>query len=367
VSTERSREKEVVTIEDQHIHATFQKIWFENGGKHCHLRGFQYLSVPSGEENSLRQELEGAKPREYCSFIIQDWKNKRISECSSDPEFLANYFTKSDLPYETSPAFFSREVLRKYKDTPEKYTIDKDKIYCRGAWQLQYGINDMGQVHAYICYLSYLPYKEQLYWKHYNEEPKAGLSATTVARDFYAEFVTDPFDPLSELKTLLVSFPSIEGKCEYGPIWRPPNKDIVEQLIYMTGDSQKEWENDIHLLDKAVVEGLNARSLRKIVQSLSPILPNTETLRSIKLLGELLRLKDIAEDIREDVIAPLEELHMIRSKVFGHRKGEDASEIIASILTTHKTFSKHERHLVGKLYTSMRIFAELIQKGVLSL
>ena len=367
VITEQSREKKVANIEDQHIHATVQIIGFENGGKHYNLRGFQCLSVPRGEETSLRQELEGEKPREYCTFTIKDWKNKRVVECSSDPESFASYFTKSDLPYETSPAFFSREVLRKYKDNPEKYTIKESIIYCRGAWQLQYGINDVGQVHAYICYLSYLPHKEQLHWKQYNEEPRAGLSATTVARDFYAEFVTDPFDPLRELKALLESFPSIEGECEYGSIWMPPSKEIVKQLIYMTGESKKEWEEDIHLLDKAVVEGLKAKSLRKIVQSLSTTLPNIERLGSIKLLGELLRLKDIAEDIRGEVITPLEELHEIRSKISGHREGEDASKLIASILRAHKTFSKHERHLVGKLYTAMRIFAELIQKDILTL
>ena len=45
-------------------------------------------------------------PREYASFIAYDWKNRVVTEISTAPGATANYFTKSALPFELSPAFF---------------------------------------------------------------------------------------------------------------------------------------------------------------------------------------------------------------------------------------------------------------------
>src|SRR6266850_1400307 len=62
--------------------------------------------------------------RSYETFKIHDWKNDRLVEWSSAPSELSNYFTKSEKPFEISPAFFNPEVLTKYKADPEKYDLD---------------------------------------------------------------------------------------------------------------------------------------------------------------------------------------------------------------------------------------------------
>ena len=51
------------------------------------------------------KDEEDPSKMQYASFKIHDWKNQRNVETSCAPEFLANYFTKSDKPYEISPAF----------------------------------------------------------------------------------------------------------------------------------------------------------------------------------------------------------------------------------------------------------------------
>ncbi len=43
---------------------------------------------------------------------------------STAPGATANYFTESDLPFETTPAFFRPDVLLKYKFDSEKYTLE---------------------------------------------------------------------------------------------------------------------------------------------------------------------------------------------------------------------------------------------------
>jgi hypothetical protein len=86
-------------------------------------------------------------------------KNGVIREISCAPGATANYFTESDLPFELSPAFFSPEVLRKYKADSDKYSLAGRSISCRCAWSLQtYDVNEAGQVHTYLVYLRNLPY-----------------------------------------------------------------------------------------------------------------------------------------------------------------------------------------------------------------
>ncbi|WP_446808486.1 hypothetical protein ACH50O_14495 [Methylomonas sp. 2BW1-5-20] len=100
----------------------------------------------------------------------------------------------SDLPFATSPAFFRPEVLLKYKADPDKYQIESRSIHCRGGWFLKsFDINEAGQVHAYLCDLSHLPYAEQLYWKSFNEPPKAGISTRAYRSDFLAQWDKAPF------------------------------------------------------------------------------------------------------------------------------------------------------------------------------
>ena len=129
-----------------------------------------------------------------------DWKNGVVREISTEPGNTANYFTKSGLPFEVSPAFFRPDVLLRYKSDSDKYTLQDRSISCRGAWHLQtYDINEAGQVHTYIVYLRSLPYEEQLYWKAHNEAPKASISKRAFRSDFEGRWENE-YDALQNLR-----------------------------------------------------------------------------------------------------------------------------------------------------------------------
>ena len=117
------------------------------------------------------------------------------------PKALASYFeTDFPLPFQTTPAFFTPDVLQKYKADPEKFTLEHRSIQSRGGWYLKsYDVNEVGQVHAYLCDLAMLPYKEQLYWQSFNEWPKGSISRRAFETDFEGKFTTIE-DPLLELK-----------------------------------------------------------------------------------------------------------------------------------------------------------------------
>ena len=98
---------------------------------------------------------EDHSKKQYAIFKILDRKNRCLVETSCSPQHIVNYFTKSDLPWEISPAFFRPEVLVRYKNDPEKYSFRGRGISCRNAWHLEtLDINEEGQVHTYIGYLA---------------------------------------------------------------------------------------------------------------------------------------------------------------------------------------------------------------------
>ena len=76
------------------------------------------------------------------------------------PQRPITWYRKTICRMPSRPRFFRAEVLSKYKNDPDKYTINEEhrSISCRGSWDLRsYGISEAGQVYAYICDLMLLP------------------------------------------------------------------------------------------------------------------------------------------------------------------------------------------------------------------
>lgn len=262
---------------------------------------------------SIQEIEELEKTKEYASFIIQDWKNNCEVEWSSSPEELDSYFVETGKPFETSPAFFHPDVLLKYKGDPDKYEFNQRRIYCRGAWSLKtYDINDEGQVHTYICYLGYLPYKEQLHWKQYNEKPKGKISERAYETDFMAEWVTE-YNPLSEIKSLFNKFPSYKGT----PIWLPkePLDELNNKVHYVTSGKVSEYKDFLLGLTILVVDGLQTKSLSGLVKDEKGY---DKQMKSLGLLRLLLVKENVEASCVAEIIKPLRDLQTKRSKFGGH-------------------------------------------------
>ncbi len=307
------------------------------------IRGFQIIRNKE-KLSKMRKILEGKEDREYVSFIIHDFKNKKIVEWSSNPNELGSYFVKNDLPFGTSPAFFNPQILLKYKQDYEKYSFAYRQINCRGAWSISYDINEEGQVHAYISDLSRLPYEEQLYWKSYNEKPKAGISSRAFDSDFLAKWDFD-YDPLFSLKEILKKFPKINYKGENIKIWElpnVPNPNLIDNLCYVDTNSKKEWEDQVLNLAKIIVDGLDTNTIKKISKELNCY---GENLGSIKLLSNILKSIKMSSDEIEAIIDPLKIIWDIRSNIVAHPhkaypKGDLKKQFRDILIKTDKSLRK---------------------------
>jgi len=317
------------------------------------VRGFQVIRNKQPRKVMLAR-LTGSdlEPKKYETFISWDWKHERVAKLSCDPHKLGNYFVESDKPFETSPAFFKPDVLLKYKQDPEKYTLGQRHIRCRNSWYLQtYDVNEAGQVFTYLCYLGDLPYNEQLHWKQYNENPKAGISERALKTDFKAEWDLS-YEPLSELKASLEKLSRNKGE-----LWTCRDSSLYTQLNYVVSDSVKEWADEIQTLDKLVVEGLNYPYIKGLSQSLNCYDPN---LGSVKLLGAILKAKGINNLEIEQIIAPLGEIQFLRTKFSAHVSDTaEKDQIRKKIVSEHGTLKRHFRSLVEKTDKGIKILLEL--------
>ena len=320
-----------------------------------YLRGFQIIDCKEPKESVLKNiiSLNTDGYKEYVKFLAHDWKNKLVSELSCDPQKLGNYFIKSEMPYETSPAFFKKDILLKYQNDPDKYTIDGRSINCRGAWHLKsYDINEEDQVHVYLIDLAQLPYQEQLYWKAYNEKPKGTISKRAFINDFEGEIYHD-YDPLHNLKSQL------KAMYTEGLSWFY-NKDIklIDEIHFLTTSSKKEWKQSITTLNILLVDNFNKQGLTKLAGA-SDIMVSKEY-GSLKILREYLIKKEHEKDLVESIMCPLFELNDLRSNISSHSQSR-GEELLDNIIDNHGDLGKHFKHLIQSCDQSIKKLREILK------
>ena len=204
------------------------------------------LSRPKSEILlSMKERQSGRGVGPYVEFTAWDWRNDRIAEISTDPDATTSYpqDRENSLPYERSIACFSPDVLAKYKADQDKYTIMSDMVSCRSAWVLRrYAVNEAGQVHAYICDLRDLPYKEQLYWLSFNEKPNGEISQIIIGSG------------ASPLNIVL----SIAEKWQYYDVtwWKLRDESLLTRVSTPHTASRDEWAESFSDLSKLLIEVL---------------------------------------------------------------------------------------------------------------
>lgn len=313
-----------------------------------YFRGVQVVCPPlnARELGEVLYKADRA-PKEYASFITQDFKNGCVVEVSCDPAAMASYFEKdSPLPFQTSPVFFKPEVLDRYKADPEKYRLDTRSINCRNAWSLQtYDFNEAGQVHTMIKYLGDLPYSEQLYWKSFNEQPKAPISKRSYKTDFEGSFDTEP-DGLRDLKSALLRLG------EEKPAWFTlHDPKLVDQLHYPLTASTKTWSDTLVTLAKCATEGLKKSYFEGEAKRRGRA--GDPTWGSIKWTRELLQVLSVDEDRISEIVDPLVEVQRLRSKLGAHSGGTEAAAIRRDLLKEFQSPRAHIAALATKLAGSL--------------
>ena len=329
---------EIRVADDQSIHYRYSNMPVLKSQS----RGFQI--VQHNDESSGTIQLDTNGDRKYEEFIAWDWKNQRVEEISCNPDRLANYFTDSDLPYETTPAFFNPEVLLRFKNDHEKYNFSERSISSRAGWVVDhYDINDASQVHVYLSELGQLPHSEQLHWKGYNEKPKSGLSVRAIKADFEGDWRID-LTPLESLKEKLRVL-----RCDW---WRPASEEVFDRAHSPVTQSSEEWTRDILALYQLIVEGFDPRNLRKKAKSLGQQ-PEANH-GSISLIRHCLLGLGVQAEEAGRIVAPFTNLREHRNILAAHATGEKAKHLASNAIERFSSYPRHYENLVSECSNSLQ-------------
>lgn len=323
-------------------------------GSYCH--GAMIVRPQLSVDDLVRawKEEENRSNRKYVTFKIYDRKNGVNVETSCAPEFLSNYFQKSNLPWEISPAFFRPEVLHRFKADPEKYTLEDRSISCRKAWYLKtYDINEVGQVHTYIGYLADLPYEEQLYWQAFNEWPKGPISArahqTDIVGDWYREY-----EPLNELKHLVSLLDATPPSW-----WKSRGSTLSDAVRYPATDSVKEWGDEVLSLDQYLVEGFLLKPLRELAEADGHLIE--QKWAPLRVLQEVLIAKGRTEPEAKALVLPMQKLHALRTEVRGHATIEKRKKAESEARTVFGSLRGHFTQMVANCEKSLTEILHILE------
>lgn len=281
------------------------------------------------------EKLFGNQEARYVDFLAYDWRNKQETIISTNPDATTNYFVadENSLPFETSPAFFRPEVLSKYKLDRDKYTYDEvnRNISCRHLWTLEnIGINEAGQVHAYICYLRMLPYEEQVHWLSCNEPMKDGISKRSFETDFEGRWNTDT-DSLQDIRPILERW-----DLNRVPWWTLRRKNLIEQTTAPRTEARHEWGQSFLDLSQLIPEGFVPSTIKSELDE-ADVPYQSE--KSIKLLEKLLVAKSLLKP--DEQLTGLRSVNHFRNKTTAHATGSQFDELSKEVLQSFGSYSDH--------------------------
>jgi hypothetical protein len=130
-----------------------------------------------------------AEDPKYAEFIVDVDDNADEVCYTCNPYKLKRISGENpDAPWDFTPVHFRKQVLDRYYNEPNKYTVKDSRVEC-GMWGLKIDNHDFDKVCVLLRDLGIsLPYAEQLHWQAHNILPEGGVSETFYRRMVLGEW-----------------------------------------------------------------------------------------------------------------------------------------------------------------------------------
>lgn len=289
---------------------TFSKIYAKFAIRGCEIADCGYW--PYNENN-----------RYYEKFIIGIDKNGNSIEFTCNPQELSNRFEKiPDAPHYLTPIFFRREVLQKYYNNPERYSIESGIIRCGNLRSLYVDNETTDYISAYLGDLGCgsLDENEQKHWKNYNIAIDGKLSKTKMMRDFHA-IPTQSNSPIFVFQSKYKKINKLFEEKVGWPLFLPLHDDdkfILRVIRIPLSNSQPEFEQQILYLVKLIIDSLNECKIDLKI-------PSSEGKGSIKKLEKFFEVQGLKDYVT--IIKDLRNIQSLRSACVAHMKGKKYEKI----------------------------------------
>ncbi len=282
------------------------------------------------------QHLWKLRDSGYESFIVGSDEDGKEVFISCDEKRMPNLFTRQgDEPYSLSPVFFKRDVLSKYFQAVDKYSV-QDGYLSGPSWGIRID-NDRSDdyVVAALVDLGRMPHREQLHWRSFNVlPPRNGVySITTFSRWFDAIPTNCSVAPDLVFKQLYIQV-NDKWRTKYG--WflfkeLAADDQYHFETLHLMGqeNDQKEFDGLIQSITKLLIDSLNEKQLVKAIDSTKPDVLRFLSERNIKELkpsyiqGGITKFECflISEGLLDsNVVKLLRKVQDLRSSTVAHRK-----------------------------------------------
>ena len=184
-----------------------------------------------------------------------------------------------------------------------------------------YCINDEGQVCVWLVDLGRMPYKEQQHWKLYNEKPPTitdfdqepkQILESVLNKVFFETQINSSWNYQQLISSFKETLQKLhESNCLW---WKTNSLDRINQINYpivKAPTDSSDWEQEILLLHRLVIEGLQESWLKSKLKALGQDIRKVKgSLNLLEKYLEILGHKNVSE-----VLAPLRELSRLRNRV----------------------------------------------------
>src|SRR5262249_45324990 len=133
--------------------------------------------------------------------------------------------------------------------------------------------------------------------------------------------------------------------------WTLRDEELLHRANPPLASSREEWSDAFMDLSQLVVEGFEAKAIRKMLERSGK--PYDAKDQTIALLEKLITHKmGAAETVS---LAGLRAAQQIRSKVKGHAGSREGRQITEAALAQHKSFAEHFRHVCELIVAELEI------------
>ena len=218
--------------------------------------------------------------------------------------------------------FFKPDVLQRYYDKPEIYSVEDGRLSCAGLWSVQI---DNGNTNAVVVFLGDIgrdiPDSERTHWLTYNIPPTGRMSKA----NFQRSFLGIPAETQNPELLFKNAYRTLNEKWHKNWGWdlyrKPSGSDtqIIKRVHIPLNDSDTEFESQLLNMAKLLVDLLNERDIAKDLQKV----PNE---KGISKLERFLRKANYANTNRD--ISLLRRIQELRSHIAAHTLGSSGHALL---------------------------------------
>lgn len=280
---------------------------------------------PTSQREAFDRKYRPDVRRDKVEFIIGTDENGENKTFGCNPKYLANRFevNSNNLKFLT-PIHFKKQVLDKYYDEPEKYSVGQGSVRCDGHWLLRADTDHSDKVVVFLGDLYSLPYEEMRHWESHNIPPEGGMSRSYWQNSFECN-PTDAEVADLQFRRLYTHFKTEWNKKHgFSPFKEPSEHDsnLLQTLQIPSINSQGIFDEQVLILAKLLIDLIN---VKEINERFGPFEKNT------KSIGKFEKLLGGDYPNTTEAIKFLRSLQDLRSKSSAHIKGSGYEQAVEAM------------------------------------